>query len=213
MNKFFIGISTRIVNPTNYNEKRDAISHDLISILDKLGFIPILIPNNLSNTINFLDQFTFAGFIISGGDNIGDYPQRDKTENMILQYSSKKNIPTLGICRGMQVINNFFGGKIRLDESKNHVNTKHPIKIINEKFKIIFKSDSIDVNSYHNNIIKLEDLGHDIMPFATYDDTIEGFYHKHLPIIGIMWHPEREQNYQNQLNLMKHFYEKLFWNE
>ena len=41
-------------------------------ILDKLGFIPILIPNNLSNTINFLDQFIFSGFIISGGDNIGD---------------------------------------------------------------------------------------------------------------------------------------------
>ena len=47
MKKPIIGISTRIVSPKNYEEKRDAISHDLVSILDKLGLNPILIPNNL----------------------------------------------------------------------------------------------------------------------------------------------------------------------
>jgi gamma-glutamyl-gamma-aminobutyrate hydrolase PuuD len=206
MNKPIIGISTRIVSPTNYNEKRDAISHDLISILDKLDLNPILIPNNLLDTKKFLDQLTFSGFIISGGDNIGEFPQRDKTEKIILEYSSKKNLPILGICRGMQMINKFFGGKTELNKLKNHVNTNHSLKIINDKFKIIFKKDSINVNSYHNNLIQLKDLGQDLIPFAVYDDnSIEGYFHKYLSIYGVMWHPERTPT-ENSISLIKEIF-------
>ena len=206
MKKPIIGISTRIVNPVNYEEKRDAISHDLIRILDQLNFNPILIPNNLLDVKNFLEQLSFSGFIISGGDNIGDFPQRDETEKEILKYSSTKNLPTLGICRGMQVINNFFGGKTELNKLKNHVNTNHLLKIINEKFKIIFKNDSIEVNSYHNNVIQLKNLGEDLIPFAVYNDnSIEGYFHKSLSIYGVMWHPERTPT-ENSISLIKEIF-------
>jgi len=209
MKKPIIGISTRIVNPTNYKEKRDAISHDLISILDKLDFYPILIPNNLLNTKNFLEQLSFSGFIISGGDNIGDFPQRDETEREILKYSSTKNLPTLGICRGMQIINNFFGGKTELNKLKNHVNTNHSLQIIDEKFKKIFKNDLINVNSYHNNLIQLTDLGNDLKPFAVYDDSsVEGYFHKSLSIYGVMWHPERTPT-ENSISLIKEIFKNL----
>lgn len=206
MKKPIIGISTRIVEPKNYSEKRDAISHDLIKILDQLNFNPILIPNTLSNTKNFLEQLDFSGFIISGGDNIGDFPQRDKTEKIILEYSLTKKLPMLGICRGMQIINNFFGGKIEVNKLKNHVNTNHSLRIVNKKFEIIFKKNSIHVNSYHNNLIQLKNLGEDLIPFAVYDsDSVEGYFHKALSIYGVMWHPERSPNTES-ISLIKEIF-------
>ena len=59
------------------------------------------------------------------------------------------------------------------------------------------------------NIIKQKNLGQNLEPFAISDDnTIEGFYHSKLPIFGIMWHPEREQNHQNEKIIRKIFFEK-----
>ena len=53
------------------------------------------------------------------------------------------------------------------------------------------------VNSYHNNLIKTEDdLGQQLEPIAYCpdDESVEGFKHVKLPILGVMWHPEREKN-------------------
>jgi len=201
--KSILGVSARVVKATNYDEKRDAISHDLENILEQLGFYPILIPNNFSKIFEFLEQFSFSGFILSGGDNLEDFPERDNTEKKILEYASKKNIPTLGICRGMQFINNFFNGKISLNASFNHVDEDHFITITDKKFQEIFNNHSINVNSYHNNIIKPEDLSLILKPFAIHtDDSIEGLFHPNLPIYGVMWHPERRPS-QNSISLIK----------
>ena len=56
--------------------------------------------------------------------------------------------------------------------------------------------DQIIVNSFHKNIIKVEDVGESLNPFAIHkkDNTVEGFTHNELPITGVMWHPERDQN-------------------
>ena len=73
-----IAISLRIVNAANYDEKRDALSHDWPTFLEKLGFNPIFVPNSLSDVIAFLADMKVDGIVLSGGDNIGDTPQRDK---------------------------------------------------------------------------------------------------------------------------------------
>ena len=207
-----IGISLRIVEASNYKEKRDALSHDWIKFLEPLDIIPILIPNNLKNVNLFLEEMKLEGVILSGGDNIGDDTLRDKTEEKIIQFSIKNKIPIFGVCRGMQVINQFFNGKIEKSTESNHVGKRHSIKISNKDFE--FLKTSHDVNSFHNNIILQEGLGRNLEPFAIVDDgTIEGIFHKEYPIIGVMWHPERDQNSSNKEMLRKAFYEKNFWVE
>ena len=67
----------------------------------------------------------------------------------------------------------------------------------------------LQVNSFHNNIIKQKDLGKNLESFAIANDqTIEGFYHTKLPIFGIMWHPERTPSDGNELIIRKIFYDK-----
>lgn len=208
-----IGISLRIVSAENYDEKRDALSQDWPRFFEKLGMNPIFIPNSLSDIESFLDSIEIDGIILSGGDNIGDYPERDNTENLLIQYGINHNLPIFGVCRGMQIINQFFDGSLLKNSSINHVGKPHEVNISNPILSKKLKSELISVNSFHNNIIKDENLGKNLKTFAKTisDNTVEGFFHKKYKIIGVMWHPEREPNTNNELILKEIFCEKDFW--
>ena len=207
--KTTIGISLRVVENTDYNEKRDALSQDWPKFFEKLEINPLLIPNTIKNISSFLEDMDVHGLILSGGDNIGDNPNRDETEQKIIDYSFAKKIPLIGICRGMQVLNTFFGGAIETLENSNHVGNPHSVSL-NKNFASFLQTENLQVNSFHNNIIKLENLGKNLKPFAVANDyTIEGFYHTKLPMFGVMWHPERNLNDKNELIIRKIFYEKI----
>ena len=148
-----IGISLRVVDALNYVEKRDALSHDWPKLFDELELIPIFMPNILKNIQSFLDELSLNGIVLSGGDDIGENDDRDKTENFLLKYAIDKKIPVIGICRGMQLINNYFGGKQIIDNNNQHIGNNHEIKIINHEISQIFNSKTIEVNSFHKNMI------------------------------------------------------------
>ncbi len=54
--------------------------------------------------------------ILQGGNDIFDSSKeiknRNDNENLIIKFAIANNIPLLGVCRGMQLINLYFGGKI-----------------------------------------------------------------------------------------------------
>lgn len=208
-----VGISLRVENIKTYNEKRDAISQDWIKFCNSAGLIPILIPNNLKNTKEFLKSMNVDMLIFSGGGNIGDNANRDKTEKNMMEFAIENKIPSLGVCRGMQFFNKFFGGKIYHDMDKTHVKTRHKIKITDKKIEKIFGLKSNTVNSFHENILKSNILSKELQSFGidNNDDTIEAFYHKKYPIIGVMWHPERESNSKKELKLLKILENKTIW--
>ncbi len=208
-----IGISLRVVQAPNYDETRDALSQDWPSLLEELGFIPVFIPNTLGNLESFLKEVSLDGLVLSGGDNIGENQDRDETENKLLMYAIDKKIPVVGVCRGMQLINAYFGGKLSIDTSTIHLTKKHSIKITDENFSSLFKSSSFHVNTYHKNMILTDELGEGLKPFAIFskDNSIEGLFHEKLPIIGVMWHPERDPDFNNKLILSTILKNKNFW--
>ncbi len=204
-----IGISLRITNAKDYDEKIDSLSHDWPKLMEELGINIVFIPNSLKNIRSYLSELNLSGFIISGGDNIGDNVERDKTEIEMIKFAMKNKIPLFGVCRGMQIINKFFDGTISTSEKSNHVGKYHNINIINQNFFKFFKNKNTKVNSFHNNLIYNENLGSDLIPFATIseDGTVEGFFHKLFPIIGVMWHPERQATIESK-TMLKHFFVK-----
>ena len=105
-------------------------------------------------------------------------------------FAQKKNIPILGICRGAQLLNKKFGGKIQ--KVKNHMRTRHNIFFIKNS---IIKKSFLNVNSFHNEGIKKKDLSNKFNMLAKdKSENVEMFISKNKKIIGTMWHPEREKS-------------------
>ncbi len=137
---------------------------------------------------------------------------RDETEKKLLVYALEKKIPVIGVCRGMQLINNYFGGKISTDGSTIHLAKKHDIEITDENFSSLFKSSSFHVNTYHKNLIQTEGMGNGLKSFAIFnkDGSVEGFFHEKLSIIGVMWHPERDPDINSKAIISTIFKNKKF---
>ena len=195
------GISLRVELIEKYNEKRDTLSQEWTNFLQKRAIIPILIPNTLDDVKSYISDLGIDGLILSGGDNIVEFPEIDK------------RFPVLGVCRGMQIINEYFAGKVFANDNNSHVGKPHQIHIMDQKFSKLLGDDNMQVNSFHNNIITKKGIGEKLQVFALsdHDNTIEGYYHSDLPIIGVMWHPERGMVSKHQTKLLEIFENKSLW--
>ena len=179
-----IGVSQRRVFLADRNEERDAIDIRLIRLLWDLGFLPIPLISGIIDHREYLDDLSLDGFVLSGGNDIGECEDRDELEIEILKFSTKLNLPVLGICRGMQLINQFQKGKLRKVE--NHTAVCHNVS------GLLFNGANETVNSFHDYGILEDILGHDLDVLASADDgVIEALAHSEYHWLGIMWHPER----------------------
>ena len=132
--------------------------------------------------------------ILTGGSDVEgkkkDTVIRNKIEKNLIKISIEKKIPILGICRGAQLINIFFKGKI--NKTYGHMGSRHNVWFNNDE---IMKAKVLNVNSFHNSSILKKNLAKKAKEIA-FDSkkNVEMFYIKNNKIIGVMWHPEREKN-------------------
>ena len=184
----FIAVSMREDKFHNGKEIRSCIDNKLLNWIFKLGYYPYLIPNDIKFK-NLIKKIEFKGIILSGGNSVKRNKTRTILEYEILNYSKKKNIPVLGICHGMQVMNQFDGGKIK--KVQKHVKTKHKLKNLDSNYPI-------EVNSYHD--YSISKLGKNFRIISkSLDDEIEAIFNKKLKWLGWMWHPERDRIFNKKL--------------
>lgn len=145
----------------------------------------IILPSNKT------DYTKIDLLVISGGNTltrfskkIGDF-ERYNSNLRILKKCLKLNIKILGICYGAQLIANYFKGNF--SHTKKHVG-KH--KIFNTK-----RNQTLVVNSYHNYKITKISNEFEIL-YRSLDDSIESFISKKKNVMGIMWHPERYEQFK-----------------
>tara|TARA_B100000989_G_C19436532_1_gene425407 strand:+ start:55 stop:657 length:603 start_codon:yes stop_codon:yes gene_type:complete len=193
-----IAITMRETTLKENKEVYDSIDQNFFLFSGLCNFEIFLLPNK-SKVIEEINLNSFDGIILSGGGNISQISKkkskRDQLERDLMEFSVKTKKPILGICRGMQVIQSFFG--VKLERIKDHVNTRHNINYLNSNIK---------VNSFHN--YGSYKTTHCLKIQARSDDNIiESVKHKNLPIMGIMWHPERERMFkQLDINIFKSFF-------
>ena len=187
-----------------------------MSVLEA-GGTPVVIPSydNEKALVSILD--TLDGLVLSGGADIDpDYlgeepldcisvnPRRDAQELMLVRLAVERQIPILGICRGIQMLTAALGGKLYQDIKTQHGRPciehsqtiarglpSHDVKI--EKDSLLHSlmgTETLAVNSFHHQAVKEVPQGFRVTAMSE-DGIIEGMESTTFrPILGVQWHPE-----------------------
>ncbi len=178
-----VAITQRVSVVPDRAERRDALDQAWARFLSACGLLPLAVPNVLEIALALCGQAPVRGLVLTGGNDLaalgGDAPERDAVEHALLDLAEHRGLPVLGVCRGMQVIQERFD--IPLQRVEGHVAAQQAISIEGRREM---------VNSYHC-YGALETRG----PLETWahadDGVIKAVRHRSQPITGIMWHPER----------------------
>lgn len=212
-----------------------AIANDYSDAIIKAGGIPVVIP--ISTDKEYIKEIAnrLDGIIFTGGADIDPIlakqrpsskvgnitPLRDEQELFLLDYFYKNtNKPIFGICRGIQLLAVYFGGKLiqdipsegYLDHSINcnyAWNVTHSVSIDKESvlYEILGKEE-IFVNSYHHQAPKEINSEFKIVAKSE-DNVIEAIENNNIKerfIMGIQWHPEMlHSKHSEQQDIMNYF--------
>ena len=185
----------------------------------KAGGTPVVIPphKDKESILSLLD--TLDGLVLSGGDDINPLllgeeplpqlhsvcPERDETELFLAREAFHRQIPTLGICRGIQVMAAVLDGKVYQDiyvqgegaklkhsQDMPRYTASHTVNIKEGSTlqSIVGNKQTLAVNSFHHQAVS--DPGQHLMISATSPDgiieAVESNEDKAL--LGVQWHPE-----------------------
>ena len=202
----------------NFSEGNLTLAPGYYTSILKAGGIPFIIPpfENTDILISLLDSLD--GLLLTGGADINPLflkeepvkelhninPFRDRQELLLTRLAANRQIPILGICRGMQVMNVALGGSIYQDihvqmegkrikhsQDMDRAFASHTIQIEHDSLLArIMKTTSLPVNSFHHQAINEAAPGFRISARAADQvaEAIESTEYKSM--LGVQWHPE-----------------------
>lgn len=206
------------------------VENDMAAYISQKGILPVLIPDLKEDLLKDLLE-EMDGFVLQGGNDLapqtygeepilecrwkGD-PYRDQYELKILDFAVKSNKPVLGICRGLQLMNVYFGGTLYQDDASQRQNilihrdadlydkVSHRVQFTKGKILDNIYSEETDprINTVHHQSIK--DLGEnlEVLAVCPEDGTIEAIGYTGAEagkIMGVQWHPEFSETLREEI--------------
>ncbi|MFD4420911.1 gamma-glutamyl-gamma-aminobutyrate hydrolase family protein [Agromyces sp. NPDC058484] len=194
----------------------DAISHTYVSAIQEAGGAPLLIPSldvHVDDPERLIDLID--GLFLPGGRDLdaelygsvahpsNDQPLRvrDELEIALTRLARKRDVPVLGACRGMQVLNVALGGTLeqhlgdRIDLTPHRdiygEHTSHPVSIAPDTLlRSITHEAEFEISSHHHQGV--DRLGDGLTASASAPDGVieaieatDGAF-----CLGVQWHPE-----------------------
>ncbi len=197
MQNSVILITTAIESGTRSAQRKTSVLY--AKSLEQIGLTGVLYTGGDAQS---LAQF-FDGLLLSGGGDLSPALYGGCAEASVSEFDSMRDAeelalidafcahakPILGICRGIQALNVFFGGTLFAD-IPNHNAVTHRITTAPHSQTAALIGTDFEANSYHHQAV--DRLGHHLHASAwAPDGTIEALEHDTLPILGVQWHPER----------------------
>lgn len=172
--------------------------------------LPVTDPARAAAYLDLLD-----GVLLIGGDDVdpslyGAPPhpelgpvdrERDLFEIALVRAAVENAMPTLGICRGVQLMNVALGGTLHQDlpstvadalAHSGRYDEAHPVAVVpGTHLARILGARSVDVNSHHHQAVERSAPGFVATAHAS-DGVIEASELPDQPFfLGVQWHPER----------------------
>jgi len=183
-----VAVTQRVVVDPPHGTRRDCLDQVWAKFLLQCGLLPVPVPNCVEVALKLCENV--QGIVLTGGNDLaaygGDAPERDQTETALLDMAEHRDLPVLGVCRGMQVILDRFG--TGLHPVRGHVTPRQQISV---------HGRSVEVNSFHN--FGATEVHPPLKTWAIAGDgVVEAVQHEARRIIGVMWHPEREAPFSEE---------------
>ena len=201
----------------NYDTGKCTLLEGYYRSVLEVGGTPLIIPpcDDTDMMVSLLDRVD--ALILSGGGDInplylgeeplrelgGINPARDWHELMLVRLAANRQIPILGICRGIQVMTAALGGKLYQDiyrealatlkhsqDTERHV-CSHTVRIASGSLlHRILGTEMLPVNSFHHQAVKEAAPGFAATAYSA-DGIIEAMEStQHKSMLGVQWHPE-----------------------
>lgn len=181
-----LGVTQRVASAPGTGEKRDCLAHDWRAFFSALGVRWLALPNHANVAVDLAGATHLDGIVFTGGDDIGVYPERDAAEFALLAWCRKTGRPALGVCRGLQIMHHWFGGRLKAVSPDIHVAKRHGVAMRSGTGR--------EVNSYHRFSPDFAGLKSDfplrVVGTCAADGSVEAAAGEGM--MGVMWHPERE---------------------
>lgn len=189
-----IGVTQRVEVVEEYGERRDCLDQAWVPLFESFGLTAVPLPNTVEDVKTYLTELNLSGLVLTGGNDLdvvsdpeNPAPERDRFERSALKVARDRHWPVLGVCRGLQLVNVFYGGSI--DSVEGHIGHPHEVDFADW----LDLPETATVNSYHGYGIRGLDLAAELDPVGiAADDTIEAVRHSEWDLVAVMWHPERD---------------------